>query len=243
MAAVKPGTRQTLIWLALVALALVAAVSAETGTTGRPKIEVAEEEFDFGTCLVKQKVTHSYKIKNAGDADLTITDVRASCGCTATALAKRSLARGESTDLTVTYTASVVPGKVRKYVTIKSNDPERPTLRLVISGTVKAYVEVIPRFLNLGDMTPDLRTVRKIFVKPLNREGFKVTKVRCSVPQIAGEIVPKPSPATGAYQILVSVGPDLPVGRLRATMTIETTDPHQPKTSLTIYGNVIEPPK
>ncbi|MCK4600183.1 DUF1573 domain-containing protein, partial [Candidatus Bipolaricaulota bacterium] len=69
---------------------------------------------------------------------LTISRVWASCGCTTTALAKTSLASGESVELdAILNTAELSGGIHNKNIYIDSNDPMNPTLTLRITGSVE----------------------------------------------------------------------------------------------------------
>jgi hypothetical protein len=93
--------------------------------------------FDWGDIPADQTVEHTFKLTNTGNADLVITQVYASCGCTIPSIAGRELgekgeinpplviAPGESHDLTVTYDPTVLKdeGSVVKYIQIFSNDP------------------------------------------------------------------------------------------------------------------------
>ena len=45
-------------------------------------VEFEETEFDFGTVMEGEKVTHVYKFKNTGDEPLIISNAKATCGCT-----------------------------------------------------------------------------------------------------------------------------------------------------------------
>lgn len=102
-----------------------------------PKISVDQAVYDFGEVVAGIAVTHTFVLTNVGDAALTITRVRTSCGCTTTALTKTTLAPGESVELTATFDTTHYSGKVGKSVYVESNDPHTPKLVLVLTGTVK----------------------------------------------------------------------------------------------------------
>lgn len=51
--------------------------------TGTPKIEVSPKEYDAGTVsMAEGLIKHTYEIKNTGEGDLKIEDIRTSCMCT-----------------------------------------------------------------------------------------------------------------------------------------------------------------
>ncbi len=106
-----------------------------------PRITISDLDdkgtFDWGDIPADQVVQHTFKLSNTGNADLVITQVYTSCGCTIPALAGRELGEngevnpplvippGESHDLTVSYDPKVLQdeGPIVKYVQIFSNDP------------------------------------------------------------------------------------------------------------------------
>ncbi len=104
---------------------------------GAPKISVDQAIYDFGEVIAGVAVTHTFVLTNVGDAPLTITSVRTSCGCTTTALPKTTLNPGESVKLTATFDSTHYSGRVGKSIYVESNDPNTPKLVLVITGTVK----------------------------------------------------------------------------------------------------------
>jgi len=68
---------------------------------GTPEITVDQPDYDFGSVGLGYMVKHTFTLRNTGDETLEIVYVRASCGCTTTALLTTSLAPGESVPLEV----------------------------------------------------------------------------------------------------------------------------------------------
>ncbi len=84
-------------WIVTCLLVLVCGLSA----AATPKLTVAQPDYDFGSIGQGYMVKHTFTLQNTGDQTLNIVYVRASCGCTTTALATQQLAPGESVDLEV----------------------------------------------------------------------------------------------------------------------------------------------
>ena len=63
-------------------LLLLGAPLAAAATPG-PKAEVPETAFDFGEIFEDRELTHTFTIKNIGDALLEIKDIDSDCACTA----------------------------------------------------------------------------------------------------------------------------------------------------------------
>jgi len=96
-------------------------------------------------------VKHSFVITNSGDEPLTLTNVRTSCGCATTALAKRDLAPSESVNLDATVNTSGFHGTVTRTITVSSNDPASPTTILRFEITIADVEPVVPE-ISAGDL-------------------------------------------------------------------------------------------
>ncbi|HEX2869482.1 MAG TPA: DUF1573 domain-containing protein [Ignavibacteriales bacterium] len=101
-----------------------------------PKVTVKPLSYDMGDIKQGDKVTKIYNIKNEGRSTLKITDVRASCGCTAAKPAKTELLPGESTGLEVTFNSTGRSGKQNKTVYIETNDPAGKSLQVTFTANV-----------------------------------------------------------------------------------------------------------
>lgn len=109
----------------------------------QPKIEFTETEFNFGTMNENSDVSHVFQFTNKGTAPLLISDVVKSCGCTTPEWTDKPVAPGEKGSITLRFDSKRV-GPFNKSVTVKSNDPENPTLILKISGTIISKSDNIP---------------------------------------------------------------------------------------------------
>lgn len=120
----------------VVVLTLIAVVALGATLAAAPKIAVDNAVYDFGTVLEGVFVTHKFLLSNVGDESLTITRVRTSCGCTTTALAKTTLAPGESVELEANLDTAHYGGTISKSIYVESNDPENARLTLRLTGVV-----------------------------------------------------------------------------------------------------------
>ena len=85
-------------------------------------ISATETVFDFGKITESEgKVTHTFQIKNTGNAPLVITRVIASCGCTTPKWTKEPIAAKKSAKIEVTYDPAGRPGPFLKSISVYSN--------------------------------------------------------------------------------------------------------------------------
>lgn len=96
-----------------------------------PVMEFRETLHDFGTVIEGEIVTFSFKFKNDGGSDLIISNVSASCGCTATKYTKEPVKPGEEGVVTVTFNTHRRNGFQNKSITVASNtQPNKTVLRI-----------------------------------------------------------------------------------------------------------------
>jgi len=94
-----------------------------------PKIALEEREHNFGKVKEGEQISHTFKIKNEGAAELVIHNVSPACGCTASDFPKK-LAPGEEGKVTLSVRTTGMNGKNDRYADIISNDATQVGLKL-----------------------------------------------------------------------------------------------------------------
>lgn len=116
------------------------AILLATGMASAQKkaiISTPQAVYDFGEIKEADgKVSHTFLIKNEGDAPLVITRVIASCGCTTPEWTREPIAPGKTGELTVTFDPAGRPGEFTKTVAVYSNG-KTGNYVLTIVGDVK----------------------------------------------------------------------------------------------------------
>ena len=126
-----------LIWIMLL-LGAPLAVSAALG----PKAQVPETTFDFGEIFEDRELTHTFVIKNIGDALLEIKDIDSDCACTA-ADSDRRIPPGGQGRITLTIAPYSVLRQFAKKTTVFFNDPDHPQVVLTMKGYGKLVMATI----------------------------------------------------------------------------------------------------
>jgi glutathione peroxidase len=108
--------------------------ASKDGTQGKvdaaaPKIALEEREFNFGSVKPGDEVSHIFKIKNEGGAELVIHNVSPACGCTASDF-PRKLAPGEEGKIKLSVRTVGMTGKIERYADVISNDSTQAGLKL-----------------------------------------------------------------------------------------------------------------
>jgi len=92
------------------------------------------ESIDLGEIPQSKPKSIEFEFKNNGKTAVLITDVKASCGCTATDYTKTPVKPGETAKVTATYNAAN-KGAFTKTITVTTNAETAPKV-LSFKGTV-----------------------------------------------------------------------------------------------------------
>ena len=103
----------------------------------RPKISFASSTHDYGVIMQGDKVEHKFKFTNKGAADLLITNVSVSCGCTHPSYPFIPIKPGEEGSIGVVFDSKGKLGRQTPTITVVTNS--RPTTyKLKLQGFVDA---------------------------------------------------------------------------------------------------------
>ena len=101
------------------------------------KIFFPETQHNFGIVNEGQKVSYSFSFENKGTNNLTIKDVKTSCGCTAAVVSNNTLKPGEIGSIKVEFDTKNRTGRNSKSITVVSNDINEPTKLLTIYAEIQ----------------------------------------------------------------------------------------------------------
>lgn len=101
---------------------------------GLSPISWKSESIDLGEIPQNKPKEINFEFKNTGKTAVVISNVKASCGCTATDYTKTPIQPGETAKVTATYNAAT-KGAFTKTVTVTTNAEDTPKV-LSFKGTV-----------------------------------------------------------------------------------------------------------
>jgi len=125
----------------------------------QPGIKFKEIYYDFGEIKTDKQVTHFFEFKNSGNAILTITGVRSTCGCITTDLTGKNLKPGQEEKIGVSFSPKYIEGIQEKNVFVHSNDPDFPIIKLTVLAEVKVAAMVEPQMLYFSDQNPNSKKI------------------------------------------------------------------------------------
>lgn len=115
--------------------AVVATPAAQVPQTPS-QLKWEKETHEFGTIEQGKPVSYEFTFTNTTNKDITLTNVKASCGCTATNYTKTAVKPGDKGTVTATYNAAA-GGAFHKTVTVMTSEENSAPKVITIKGTVK----------------------------------------------------------------------------------------------------------
>lgn len=101
-----------------------------------PHINFVTSSYDFGDITQGDKVAYTFEFTNDGDAPLVISNVRTTCGCTASNWPREAIAPGESSKIDVTFNSRGKIGHQNKVITIMSNASNNPERVKIVTNVL-----------------------------------------------------------------------------------------------------------
>ncbi len=86
-----------------------------------PYMTFVELSHDFGDIYQGDKVEYIFNFENTGDSPLIITNIKVTCGCTATDWSRDPILPGEESSITVKFNSTGKINKQNKVISIISN--------------------------------------------------------------------------------------------------------------------------
>jgi hypothetical protein len=195
-----------------------------------PKITFESTGYDFGAVDQATKVTHGFGFRNTGGLALKLDNVRASCGCAATASTAVAIPPGASGTVEVTCDTADTFGPQNKTVTVYSNDPVQPASTLTLSGRVGAEATADPPRVYVGHLGRGQTALNEVRILG-EVAGGRVETSGKSVEATLGD-TPK------GRRLRIAIKNDAPLGAFAEVATLPTGSPRHPLLAVPITGVV-----
>lgn len=228
--------------IAAVALAFVAGATA----FAQPKMDIiGGDTHDWGT-VAPGKLTTVVELKNVGNSELKIADVRPGCGCTAAPIDKNLLAPGEVGKISITLDVSQRSGPVDKIVTITSNDSTAPSRVLHLKADVRRAITCTPmQYMLVTNATKGVETASS----PMTIKNTSDAPITFEVPTLAdgGNIsvrfdmtAPKTLKPGEEFPLVAHVTPKEATS-LYGVIKVKTSNTEMPTFDVSLSGTMNQP--
>lgn len=232
-------------YVAILTLLLAAApTSPASAADGKPVAVVAEPIFDAGQVPVGEPIDVVFEIENRGDAPLSITEVRPTCGCTVAEF-DETIAAGETGEVHATVDTTSLAGPNAKAITVFTSDPENPRIQLTVQSDVKPFLTVAPGYARFTTFVREERdqTQSQLLSAP-DFEGLEVVGVESpadfvEVSYREARADERAEDAAGKqWRIDVTLDKSAPIGPVADHVVVRTNHPKQPTVEIPISGFV-----
>lgn len=187
-----------------------------------PRLELSATEWDFGMKWHGEPCSTEVTIGNSGEAPLKILKVRSSCGCTVANPKKRELLPGESDIMTLTYNTKRNRRQVSQTITLETNDPRQPRVKIHVKGEVKQVFEAKPASrLIFGRVERDAVATESIELRNNMEEKVFLKLKPFSEPPPFDIKLEEIEPGM-VYKLIAATKPPLKLGANTATVVLET---------------------
>ncbi len=212
--------------------------SVAVSVWGAPDLQFEQKLHDFGELNQGEKVVYHFKFKNAGDELLKIEKVASTCGCAAALATTDELEPGESGEIKVTFKSAGYVGAVSKWISVHTNDPDEPAVRLRISCIVVVDILVRPASLNLGKVQIGESASAQLTLLPMKLDELEVKKVETSSDHLTYEVSDYTENQKNGLQIEVILDGEMQLGKFSEVLRIQTNSMTQPLISVSVMGQV-----
>jgi len=129
------------------------------------RVELSTARIDFGDIWDHEIASETVVIRNVGTEPLELSGERGSCGCTVPRINPRVIQPGQAGEIEISFNPAGRAGPQRgKNVTVQTNDPTNPQVRVEVNVSVRQAVAVEPRVVNFGQISINEMSVERVSV-------------------------------------------------------------------------------
>lgn len=238
----RTGAALAAALLAFAPAAALAQAPKAAAPAAAPKLVLPEEKKDVGTVPKGEVIHATFILRNEGKADLHVTDVKPSCGCTAPEYDK-TIKPGAEGKIVLNVDTKTFQGPISKSALILTDDPDKPQVSVFVMANVRPYVETHPvGFFRLQGLTGQSATSEIVIFS--EEPDFKPAKVEAPNGYMKATLAPvaeaekvagKPA---NQWKVSLSTAPDAPEGLLGGYVKVQTGVAKQPELSLAVSGYI-----
>ncbi len=209
-----------------------------------PKLVPVEAIRDVGKVAKGEKVKVDFEVRNDGPAELVITDVHPTCGCTVASFDAR-IAPGAVGKIHAEMDTVDFAGPIAKTLTVLSNDPVQPRVMLTIKARVEPQVNAFPgyaRFVFVQNQPP---VTVKQWLWAENFADLRILAVKSPYDFVRVAFRPATAderradaPTVNQWIVETTIQPDAEIGALRDFLIVETNHPKQKELRVAVTGFV-----
>jgi len=206
----------------------------------QPKVTVVGgTKFSFGNLYTASKVQRVLSIRNDGTDTLNISDVSASCGCTAALISQNQIAPHKSGSLSISFDAGKYSGWVEKSVTFHSNDPAHPSMSVAFTANIVRVFELDPEYIIFSHAVVDSEKTQELSIKNISPKSIRILSSTTSSNVLSTQLSKSNLAPNEEITLLCTLHPRK-AGSFNGNITIKTDYPQLPEYGIRFFAFVKE---
>ncbi|MBD3235419.1 MAG: DUF1573 domain-containing protein [Candidatus Eisenbacteria bacterium] len=127
-------------------------------------------------------------------------------------------------------------GAFRETAVVRTSHRLAKSLKIEVAGQILSFFRTDPPEISLGQVREGQTRSRSLLLRGAGEGNHRVTGARCSEPALQIDVAPV-EPGR-VYEVVVRIPPEMPAGRIDATLRVTTDDPAQPEILVPVRGSV-----
>lgn len=202
-----------------------------------PYISTDKETIDFGDLLEGENNTQKLIITNKGKGDLTLLKIDFTCGCTIPQIVFPSgevvipdrkkqtkigvLKSGESAKMDIEFKAQGYMGKIKRRLSIFSNDPQFREKQILIEAMVKPAFEITPKKFAFGTVSRGTEVKKTVEIRSKELDDWKIKTIKDLPEHLSYELEPFEEDGRHCVRATLTLSSEAPIGTKNLKFTAE----------------------
>ena len=205
-----------------------------------PDILLSDTAYNFGEIRVGTSSLWRLVVSNVGSSDLHVSDISTDDGQFTASPTSFSIAPGDSQEVMVSFFPQVPHGPKRATLTVRSNDPDEPEVKVDLTGVALAPdISLSDTSYDFGDVGVDSSSVWTLIVSNFGNIDLKVSEVSTDDPQFTVDPTSFTLPPGETRAIKVTFRPKS-VGNKEAKLKLTSDDPDEGILYVSLRGEGID---
>ncbi|MBD3234385.1 MAG: DUF1573 domain-containing protein [candidate division Zixibacteria bacterium] len=155
-------------------------------------------------------------------------------------MTQEAIPPGGEGEIEVKFSTGKKFGSQKKTIRVSSNDPEKPTSVVTVTGKIEIYFGFRRPYLRIGRLKKDETKTFTSYITTQDRESAEVTRIETTSPHItAKELKDQPGGHANEIPIKVTISPGLPIGKVNEHVVVHSNLEREPYARLQIKGEIM----
>jgi hypothetical protein len=185
----------------------------------------ATMDHDFGTVARGADTVFRFEVTNIYKQDMTLTNVRSSCGCTSPSIENPIIKTHEKAYIVARFNTRTFVGQKGATLTVTFGGQYPAEVQLHVSGNIRSDVVFNPGAIEFGEVNQGDASEQRVTVEYAGRSDWQIVDVTNDNDNFEVELLEgNRSAGRASYTLVVRLKPDMPAGYVKDQLTVVTND-------------------